>query len=46
MNVGIELFNSGELEKHGVRVLGTPVPTIIDTEDREKFGNMMVIMLC
>ena len=39
--MGIELYNSGELEKHSVKVLGTPVPTIIDTEDREKFGNMM-----
>ncbi len=43
LNVGIELYNSGELEKYGVRVLGTPVSTIIKTEDREIFGNMMTV---
>ena len=37
LNCGIELYRSGFLEKHGVRVLGTPVKTIIDTEDRELF---------
>ena len=37
LNCGIELFKSGILEKYGVRVLGTPVQTIIDTEDRELF---------
>ena len=37
LNCGIELYKSGILEKYGVRVLGTPVQTIIDTEDRELF---------
>ncbi len=37
LNCGVELYRSGFLEKHGVRVLGTPVKTIIDTEDRELF---------
>ena len=37
LNCGVELFRSGVLEKHGVRVLGTPVQTIIDTEDRDLF---------
>lgn len=37
LNCGVELHRSGVLEKYGVRVLGTPVQAIIDTEDREKF---------
>ena len=37
LNCGVELYRSGFLEKHGVKVLGTPVKTIIDTEDRELF---------
>ena len=38
LNVGIELWKSGVFEKHGCRVLGTPVETIIATEDRELFS--------
>jgi carbamoyl-phosphate synthase large subunit len=37
LNCGVELYKSGVLEKYGVRVLGTPVEAIIDTEDRELF---------
>jgi len=37
LNCGIELYKSGFLASHGVKVLGTPVSTIIDTEDRELF---------
>ena len=37
LNCGVELYNSGVLEHYGVKVLGTPVQTIIDTEDRELF---------
>ena len=37
LNCGVELFKSGVLEKYGVKVLGTPVQAIIDTEDRELF---------
>ena len=37
LNCGVELFESGVLQKHGVKVLGTPVQAIIDTEDRERF---------
>lgn len=37
LNCGVELYKSGVLEKYGVRVLGTPVSVIIDTEDRELF---------
>ena len=37
LNCGVELFKSGVFEKYGVKVLGTPVEAIIDTEDRELF---------
>jgi carbamoyl-phosphate synthase large subunit len=37
LNCGTELFTTGILEKYQVRVLGTPVQAIMDTEDREKF---------
>src|SRR3989344_1392785 len=37
LNCGIELSDSGALEKHGVKVLGTPVEAIRKTEDRELF---------
>lgn len=37
LNCGLALHKSGALQRHGVRVLGTPVETIIDTEDRERF---------
>ena len=37
LNCGVELFKSGVLDANGVRVLGTPVQSIIDTEDRELF---------
>ena len=36
-NCGVELYKSGVLEKYNVRVLGTPVQAIMDTEDRELF---------
>lgn len=37
LNCGVELYKSGVLEKYDVKVLGTPVQAIIDTEDRELF---------
>lgn len=37
LNCGVELYRSGVLEKYGVKVLGTPVQAIMDTEDRELF---------
>ena len=37
LNCGVELYKKGILEKYGVKVLGTPVQAIIDTEDRELF---------
>lgn len=38
LNCGIELYKTGVLEKHNVKVLGTPVQSIIETEDREIFA--------
>ncbi|MDR2521307.1 MAG: carbamoyl-phosphate synthase (glutamine-hydrolyzing) large subunit [Spirochaetaceae bacterium] len=37
LNCGVELERQGILFKYGVRVLGTPVQSIEDTEDRERF---------
>lgn len=37
LNCGVKLYESGILEKYNLRVLGTPVQAIIDTEDRELF---------
>ena len=37
LNCGVALYQSGVLEKYGVKVLGTPVQAIMDTEDRELF---------
>lgn len=38
LNCGIELFEKGILKKYKVKVLGTPVETIKNTEDRELFN--------
>lgn len=38
LNCGVALSDSGVLEKHGVRVLGTPVESIRKTEDRALFN--------
>ncbi len=37
LNCGVTLYEDGTLEDLGVRVLGTPVKAIMDTEDRERF---------
>ncbi|MCH5244902.1 MAG: carbamoyl-phosphate synthase (glutamine-hydrolyzing) large subunit [Muribaculaceae bacterium] len=37
LNCGVSLFQSGVLDKYNVKVLGTPVQAIMDTEDRELF---------
>lgn len=37
LNCGVALYKEGTLEKYNVKVLGTPVQAIIDTEDRELF---------
>ena len=37
LNCGVALYRDGILEKYGLKVLGTPVQAIMDTEDRELF---------
>lgn len=37
LNCGVKLFEAGTLEKYNVQVLGTPVETIMATEDRDLF---------
>ena len=37
LNCGLALYKEGILEKYNVKVLGTPVQAIMDTEDREFF---------
>ena len=41
LNCGVELFQNGVLEKYNVKVLGTPVETIMNTEDRELFNKKL-----
>ena len=41
LNVGVQLYERGELAKHNVRVLGTPIPVIVATEDRELFAEKL-----
>lgn len=41
LNVGVKLFEAGDLAKHNVRVLGTQIPVIIATEDREIFSTKL-----
>jgi carbamoyl-phosphate synthase large subunit len=41
LNCGVELDRTGVFERHGVRVLGTPVQTIRDTEDRGLFNRRL-----
>jgi len=40
LNVGVKLRN--EFESLGVKVLGTPIDTIITTEDREAFAQLLL----
>ncbi|WP_352421258.1 carbamoyl-phosphate synthase (glutamine-hydrolyzing) large subunit [Proteiniphilum sp.] len=37
LNCGVQLYTAGTLEKYNVTVLGTPVQSIMDTEDRDQF---------
>lgn len=41
LNCGIDLYRNGILKKHNVQVLGTPVESIINTEDRELFAEIL-----
>ena len=42
LNASVELYKSGILDKYNVRVIGTPIETIIKTEDREIFSQEMI----
>ncbi|MDP3644825.1 MAG: carbamoyl-phosphate synthase (glutamine-hydrolyzing) large subunit [Bacteroidota bacterium] len=41
LNCGVALFRQGILEKYNVKVVGTPVQSIIDTEDRQIFAGKL-----
>ena len=41
LNCGVALFKAGVLDKYNLQVLGTPVQSIIDTEDRELFNQKL-----
>jgi len=41
LNCGVALYQSRVLEKYNVEVVGTPVQSIIDTEDRDIFANIL-----
>ena len=41
LNCGVKLDEMGSLEKYGIRVLGTQIPGIMATEDRQKFKDNM-----
>ncbi|PKP53395.1 MAG: carbamoyl phosphate synthase large subunit [Bacteroidetes bacterium HGW-Bacteroidetes-1] len=41
LNCGIALHKEGVFEKYGLQVLGTPVEAIIETEDRERFAQLL-----
>ena len=41
LHSGVELHQSGVLDKYNVKVLGTPVESIMATEDRDIFANKL-----
>ena len=41
LNCAVDMYEQGIFEKHGVEVLGTPIPVIIDTEDRQLFSDRL-----
>ncbi len=42
LNMAVELSDAGILDKYGVRMLGTPVQTIKDAEERSLFKELLV----
>uniref|UniRef100_UPI00398E636B carbamoyl-phosphate synthase [ammonia], mitochondrial isoform X2 n=1 Tax=Pristiophorus japonicus TaxID=55135 RepID=UPI00398E636B len=42
LNCGVELYKQGVLEKYGVHVMGTPITSIMATEDRQLFADKLV----
>ena len=41
LNCAVEMYRNGIFEKYGVEVLGTPIPVVIDTEDRQLFSDRL-----
>eukprot|EP01134_Creolimax_fragrantissima_P006085 CFRG6085T1 len=41
LNVGVDMYNMGAFAKHNVEVLGTPVQTLITSEDRDLFAKAL-----
>jgi carbamoyl-phosphate synthase (ammonia) len=41
LNCAVDMYKEGVFEKHGVEILGTPVPVVIDTEDRQLFSDRL-----
>jgi carbamoyl-phosphate synthase large subunit len=41
LNCGVEMYRNNIFEKYGVEVLGTPVQSIINTEDRQIFADIL-----
>jgi carbamoyl-phosphate synthase large subunit len=41
LNCGVKLYESGVFEKYNIEVVGTPVQSIIDTEDRDIFSTIL-----
>ena len=41
LNCGVDLYRQGILEKHNIKVVGTPVQSIINTEDRQIFSDIL-----
>jgi carbamoyl-phosphate synthase large subunit len=39
LNCGLELHKKGVLEKYNLKILGSPISSIVLTEDREEFAN-------
>ena len=42
LNCGVKLDEAGMLEKYGIKVLGTQIPGIKRTEDRQLFKDSMI----
>lgn len=41
LNCGIDLFKQGKFEKYDVKILGTPMQAVLDTEDRKLFADKL-----
>lgn len=41
LNCGIDLWQKGILKKYNIEIIGTPIESIIDTEDRQKFADRL-----